>query len=377
MKLNEKKDYIKCKHCGEPLNTIIYGLLSNSKEVPKHSISGGCEIRPYAYKCSNRACGKTYKKSNVFRTIYIPFIGKRTLGLKKGFEYGSDEEYEKIVKERRNKETEIFEKIAAEILTLEEGTEFVFNDYFEKYGVTKEDKVHYYYEVFDRVSDEIYTSINASYTGKYIRFNNKKATKDAYNGIANKYYNLYKNDESDFKYFDMFLKECGPKIIDLGCGMGHYSKYMHSKGFEVTGVDFSEGMIDIAKKNNPDIDFVVSDIFDLKTLGDKKFDGVVLAYVLQHVSKLDSFKLFDLINKFTSSKSKLLMFFREGNNESEKVSEPIDGKYQYMIDSYSKKYIENTLKGKGWNVTFIESKEVVDDPNSLAPTTVVVLAEKI
>ena len=39
------------------------------------------------------------------------------------------------------------------------------------------------------------------------------------------------------------------KAIDLGCGAGNYAIYLASKGFEVTGVDFSKTAIKLAKKN--------------------------------------------------------------------------------------------------------------------------------
>ena len=39
------------------------------------------------------------------------------------------------------------------------------------------------------------------------------------------------------------------KALDIGCGEGHYSIYLASKGFDVLGIDFSGQAIKIAKKN--------------------------------------------------------------------------------------------------------------------------------
>lgn len=205
--------------------------------------------------------------------------------------------------------------------------------------------------------------------------NNKQITKEAHNAIAEKYYELYKDDTSDLKYFDLFLKDCKPKILDLGCGMGHYSNYMYDKGFDIVGVDISENMINIAKRNNPNIEFIVSDICDLEIMKNCEFDGIVLAYVLQHLSKEEVLNLFCEINYIVDENCKLLMFLREGNGISEEV-EPIDTRYKYIINEYSKDEIKKILFDNGWEIDLIETKEYIDDPNSLAPTTMVVIAKK-
>ena len=204
---------------------------------------------------------------------------------------------------------------------------------------------------------------------------NKKITKEAHNAIAEKYYELYKDDTSDLKYFDLFLKDCKPRILDLGCGMGHYSNYMYDKGFDIVGVDISENMINIAKRNNPNIEFIVSDICDLEIVKNCEFDGIVLAYVLQHLSKEEVPNLFCEINYMVNENCKLLMFLREGNGISEEV-EPIDTRYKYIINEYSKDEIKKILFDNGWKIDLIETKEYIDDPNSLAPTTMVVIAKK-
>ena len=90
--------------------------------------------------------------------------------------------------------------------------------------------------------------------------NNKENTKEAHNAIAQKYYQEYKDDITDLFYIDEFLKKCKNKILDLGCGMGHYSKYIKDKGFEVVGIDFSNEMLKIAKENESTIRFIESDL---------------------------------------------------------------------------------------------------------------------
>lgn len=203
---------------------------------------------------------------------------------------------------------------------------------------------------------------------------NKQQTKKAHNAIAQKYYKLYKDDKTDLLYFDEFLSNCKNKILDLGCGMGHYSNYMYSKGFEVTGIDFSEEMIKIAKGNNLNIQFLISDICNLEVLENKKYDGVVLAYVLQHLSKEEVDNLFYNIKNYLEVDAKILIFLREGNLILEE-EEPIDTKYKYIINEYTKEEIELLLNKNNWEIIKIEKKKYIEDPNSLSPNTLVLIAK--
>ena len=77
-----------------------------------------------------------------------------------------------------------------------------------------------------------------------------------------------KGQELDFlsdlwveKYFASIDLLPGGKVLDLGCGLGQYTKYFADKGFEVTSADISmevlkklkETILNIANKNVQDI----------------------------------------------------------------------------------------------------------------------------
>ena len=204
---------------------------------------------------------------------------------------------------------------------------------------------------------------------------NKEVTRHAHDAIAKRYYELYKDDKTDLNYFDEFLSTCGKKILDLGCGMGHYPKYMKNKGFDVTGVDFSKKMVKIAKKICPRTKFYVSDICDLKVLNKQTFDGVVLAYVLQHLSKDEVENFMKNLNSYLNTGAKMLLFVREGNQVLIE-EEPIDSNYKYIINEYTNSEITEVLERNGWNVTSTRIKQKINDPYSLAPDTMVVFAER-
>lgn len=203
---------------------------------------------------------------------------------------------------------------------------------------------------------------------------NKKITKNAYNAIAKKYYDVYKDDTSDFLYIDKLLKFCNNKILDLGCGMGHYSKYINKKGFEVVGVEFSKSMLEIAKENTKNIKYVESDICDLPQDLDKDFDGVLIAYVIQHLSYEETKECLLKLHKFIVPNAHILLLFREGDSILNE-KEPFDNSFTYIIKEYTSEEITKLLNECGYEVLEINKKAFVQDDNSLCPDTLVVFAK--
>lgn len=85
--------------------------------------------------------------------------------------------------------------------------------------------------------------------------------------------------------FVSFLRP-GACVLDVGCGSGVKSKILTAEGMHVTGIDFSEKMLEIARRRVPNADFQLVDLYDLSRV-DKKFDGIFAQAVLLHVPKKD------------------------------------------------------------------------------------------
>lgn len=77
----------------------------------------------------------------------------------------------------------------------------------------------------------------------------------------------------------------GQSILDLGCGEGFYTRKLKQKGAEkVLGIDLSEPMIDLAKKQESreplGVEYLVRDAVDLGQIGE--FDIVIATFLLNH-----------------------------------------------------------------------------------------------
>ena len=80
----------------------------------------------------------------------------------------------------------------------------------------------------------------------------------------------------------------GLDVLDAGCGTGYLSRKLSERGARVTGVDFSERMIEIARAEGRGIDFRVDSASELATVGDGQFDLLVSNYVLMDIPDLEA-----------------------------------------------------------------------------------------
>jgi len=66
----------------------------------------------------------------------------------------------------------------------------------------------------------------------------------------------------------------GGRVLDLGCGTGEpIARWFKAEGFAVTGVDFSEPMLEIARTRWPEGDWRQADMRDFDL--DDTFDGII------------------------------------------------------------------------------------------------------
>ncbi len=74
--------------------------------------------------------------------------------------------------------------------------------------------------------------------------------------------------------YDGLIGACSGRLLDLGCGVGQYSKYFYDKGFEVTSADISELALDYLSKKYADIKTVRIDMTQKLPFDDGSFDIV-------------------------------------------------------------------------------------------------------
>lgn len=82
--------------------------------------------------------------------------------------------------------------------------------------------------------------------------------------------------EREWPFLETVFPAAG-RLLDLGCGTGEHSRFLASKGFEVTGIDASAAMLQKATDSPvpPNLRFVAGDITDISSLTEGLFDGAL------------------------------------------------------------------------------------------------------
>ena len=86
-------------------------------------------------------------------------------------------------------------------------------------------------------------------------------------------------------------------VLDLGCGTGRHALWLAASGASVTAVDFSEGMLEEARRKPgaEQIRFICHDLYLPLPLADGEFDLLVSGLVVEHLRELGKF--FSEINR--------------------------------------------------------------------------------
>jgi ubiquinone/menaquinone biosynthesis C-methylase UbiE len=175
----------------------------------------------------------------------------------------------------------------------------------------------------------------------------KKITKQSYNEHAGDFAVHAKVFGGRLKgWLDRFIKELKPgsRILDLGCGSGRDAKYLIEHGFEVVGIDFSEELLKIARKNAPRAEFHVMDFEDLQ-FENETFDAVTAGASIIHLPKENLKDVLRKIHKVLKPGGLFFGTFRVGEGERYSIERrgnaDLERFYSYFKPSELKKLFED------------------------------------
>ncbi|MEI6267032.1 MAG: class I SAM-dependent methyltransferase [bacterium] len=121
------------------------------------------------------------------------------------------------------------------------------------------------------------------------------------------------------------------KVLDMGCGSGLFTRMLKDWGAKVVGEDLSDGLLVIARRENPDIEFTQANANNMPyTKG--SFDIVTSSLVVHYFEDLNS--VFSEVNRILRPSGKFIFSMHHPFESSLRTIRDKDGNKTFMFDKY-------------------------------------------
>jgi SAM-dependent methyltransferase len=112
------------------------------------------------------------------------------------------------------------------------------------------------------------------------------------------------------RYAAMF--NASETVCDLGCGPAHVARYLRERGVKVIGIDLSPGMVEQARRLNPELDIRQGDMMSLD-VPDESWAGIVAFYSIIHIPRASVARALSELGRCLRPGGRLLMSFHVGD----------------------------------------------------------------
>lgn len=178
-------------------------------------------------------------------------------------------------------------------------------------------------------------------------------------------------------YFCGLISTESPRILELGCGPGNVTRLLKLRFPEcrITAIDLAPQMIEIARKQLPEVDFRVMDVRDISSVPEK-FDAVMCSFCLPFLSKADAAKLIaDCADRLVSG-GVLYVSTMEGNEERAGFETTnFSGDAEIYFNYYRQRDLEEAFAQSGFEIRRIKLQDYIE-PDSSVTTDMIFISEK-
>ncbi len=186
--------------------------------------------------------------------------------------------------------------------------------------------------------------------------------KDTYNKIAEDWVLDHNKDDwwqEGTNYFLSLLPK-GASILDVGCGGGIKTRYISENDYKVMGIDFSENMIEVARRENPGVEFAVVDMYDIDKIN-KTFDGIFVQASLLHIPKARVMEVLTKMKDKLNENGLLYLAVKgirdDGVEEDTKMENDYGYEYERFFSYFSLEELKKYFDQLGLSIVWEGDKE--------------------
>ena len=201
--------------------------------------------------------------------------------------------------------------------------------------------------------------------------------KSAWNKIGARIASSKIKNKKYLKMFGLFCKKLPKKgtVLDLGCGPGiPITKELVKRGFSVTGIDLSDKMIWLARKNVPNAKYCCISMTSIKF--SNEFDGIISSYSMLCLNPEDFKKTAAKVSKALKKGGYFLLVLNESPEKHKENESYVRIMGQKM---YSRPYTEKEIKMifKKYNLKIVKvDRETIFSKNYGKEYSLLILMKK-
>lgn len=200
----------------------------------------------------------------------------------------------------------------------------------------------------------------------YTNDEKRKIVKDDYNAIADIYVKCYSEINYCKTYIDEFIANLsGKKVLDIGCGAGQITDYLAQNGIESIGIDFSDELLKIAKRDFPSLNFILADICEYEQK--EQVDGIITKDVLFHLSDENLITVLQKFRRMLKPNGNLCIIMDMPKEAGEQIFvEELDAKYKIYYNYLTPEKLRDLLEKTGFNIEKLQLVKNNDNASSYA-----------
>lgn len=160
--------------------------------------------------------------------------------------------------------------------------------------------------------------------------------------------------ELDRRRIEQWAEQISGRVIDAGCGPGHWTDFLHKRGADISGIDLVPEFVASARVRFPDVSFQVSSLRALD-VADRSLDGVLAWYSLIHLPPAELPQVLSELSRVLTSQGHILVGFFDGKS-AESLDHAVIRAYYWSVDQMS-----SLLNVAGFDVIDVETRQ---DPGS-------------
>jgi len=167
---------------------------------------------------------------------------------------------------------------------------------------------------------------------------------------------------SEIKYqiIELIIAKSSATILDMGIGTGEITDPLYRLGYDITGVDFSQKMIEIAKEKMPKASFIQGEFSEALIKLKSKYDFVIFNYAIHHLSYDNQIMLLENIREYLNDNG--IIIIGDVSTMTQEEMDRLHKKYEPIWDDEEfypilEKYQLSTLM-KAYSVKYMQLNEV-------------------